>query len=141
MVKHTQTIRREIADEFFLSVFDHFVGLALKGLSQMLCVDYLKVKTYLKKQTNLFLIFFDANFSYPKAVIDVKISLYQGLEASSTNFVPKTRIFICLLKLIYKDKNNSICNSSYETLFTVRSLYLEKVTRPKLREKIPLLQK
>ena len=31
MVNHTQTIRRQIADEF-LSVFDHFVGLALKGL-------------------------------------------------------------------------------------------------------------
>ena len=30
MVKHTQTIRRQLADE--LSVFDHFVGLALKGL-------------------------------------------------------------------------------------------------------------
>ena len=31
MFKHTQTIRRQIAAEF-LSVFDHFVGLALKGL-------------------------------------------------------------------------------------------------------------
>ena len=30
MVKHTQTIRREFADK--LSVFDHFVGLALKRL-------------------------------------------------------------------------------------------------------------
>ena len=30
MVKHTQTIRRLLADE--LNVFDHFVGLALKGL-------------------------------------------------------------------------------------------------------------
>ena len=30
MVKHTQTIRRQIA--FDQSVFDHFVGLALKGL-------------------------------------------------------------------------------------------------------------
>ena len=30
MVKHTQTIRRQIADK--LSVFDHFVGLSLKGL-------------------------------------------------------------------------------------------------------------
>ena len=28
MVKHTQTIRRQIADELF--VFDYFVGLALK---------------------------------------------------------------------------------------------------------------
>ena len=32
MVKHTQTIRRQIADESF-SVFDHFVALALKGLT------------------------------------------------------------------------------------------------------------
>ena len=31
MVKHTQAIRRQIADE--LSVFDHYVGLALKGLT------------------------------------------------------------------------------------------------------------
>ena len=30
MTKHTQTICRQIADE--LSVFDHFVKLALKGL-------------------------------------------------------------------------------------------------------------
>ena len=32
MVKQTQTIRRQIADEL-LSVFDHFVKLALKGLN------------------------------------------------------------------------------------------------------------
>ena len=31
MVKHTKTICRQIADD--LSVFDHFVGLALKGLT------------------------------------------------------------------------------------------------------------
>ena len=31
MVKHTQTIRRQ-EPENFLSVFDHFVGLTLKGL-------------------------------------------------------------------------------------------------------------
>ena len=31
MVKHTQTIRRHFADKF-LSVFDHFVGLALYRL-------------------------------------------------------------------------------------------------------------
>ena len=30
MAKHTKTIRRQIDDE--LSVFDHFVKLALKGL-------------------------------------------------------------------------------------------------------------
>ena len=34
MVKHTQTICRQIADE--LSVFRHFVGLALKGLNPYL---------------------------------------------------------------------------------------------------------
>ena len=33
MVKHSQTIRREIADELF-DVIDHFAGLALKGLSK-----------------------------------------------------------------------------------------------------------
>ena len=31
MVKHTKTIRRQFADE--LSMFGHFVGLALKGLN------------------------------------------------------------------------------------------------------------
>ena len=31
MVKHTQTIRRQFADELF-ELFDHFVKLALKGL-------------------------------------------------------------------------------------------------------------
>ena len=35
MVKHTQTIRRQFADELFESVFDHFVKLALKGLSDV----------------------------------------------------------------------------------------------------------
>ena len=37
MVKHTQTICRQIADE--LNVFDHFVGLGLKGLIYV----YLKI--------------------------------------------------------------------------------------------------
>ena len=32
MVKHTETIRRLLLTNF-LSVFDHFVGLALKGLT------------------------------------------------------------------------------------------------------------
>ena len=32
MVKHTQAIRRQFADELF-GVFDHFVILALKGLN------------------------------------------------------------------------------------------------------------
>ena len=32
MVKHTQTIRRQVIDEMF-KCFDHFVKLAIKGLS------------------------------------------------------------------------------------------------------------
>ena len=32
MVKYTQTIRSQIADELF-GAFDHFVGLALKGIT------------------------------------------------------------------------------------------------------------
>ena len=38
MVKHTQTIRWQIADELFLSVFDHFVKLAVKGLNKLNCL-------------------------------------------------------------------------------------------------------
>ena len=33
MVKHTQTIRRLLVEELF--VFDHFVGLSLKGLTPL----------------------------------------------------------------------------------------------------------
>ena len=33
MVKHTQTIRRQQLTSF-LSVFDHFVGLVLKGITK-----------------------------------------------------------------------------------------------------------
>ena len=36
MIKHTQTIRwQQLTD--YLSVFDHFVGLALKGLRKQKC--------------------------------------------------------------------------------------------------------
>ena len=38
MVKHTQTVRRFFPMNY-LSVFDHFVGLALKGLK----IDALKI--------------------------------------------------------------------------------------------------
>ena len=34
IVKHTQTIRHQIAEDQLRSVFDHFVGLALKGLKK-----------------------------------------------------------------------------------------------------------
>ena len=47
MVKHTQTIRRQIADELF--VFDHFSGLALKGLR--LALKGLRFKTYHEIET------------------------------------------------------------------------------------------
>ena len=40
MVKHTQTIRRQIA---CLSVFDHFVGLALKGLKNTCKIPILRL--------------------------------------------------------------------------------------------------
>ena len=36
---NTQTIRRQFADELFESVFDHFVGLTLKGLSYNFCIS------------------------------------------------------------------------------------------------------
>ena len=38
MVKHTQTIRRQFADE--LSMFDHFVILAPKGLRFLVILIY-----------------------------------------------------------------------------------------------------
>ena len=39
MVKHNQTIRRQIADELFDCV-DHFVGLALNGLNFDAWIQY-----------------------------------------------------------------------------------------------------
>ena len=45
MIKHTQTIRRK-EPENFLSVFDHFVGLARKGLLLSLDVSYKSNKFY-----------------------------------------------------------------------------------------------
>ena len=35
MIKHTQTIRRQFADDLF-EVFNHFMGLTLKGLRSVL---------------------------------------------------------------------------------------------------------
>ena len=46
MVKHTQTIRRQIAEE--LSVFDYFVGLALKGLKYRIILKTKKHKKRIK---------------------------------------------------------------------------------------------
>ena len=46
MVKHTQTIRRLLPTNC-LSVFDHFMGLALKGLRiKALKIDYIVKKSY-----------------------------------------------------------------------------------------------
>ena len=42
MVKHTQTIRRQIAEELS-EIFDHLVGLALKGLTPETFFKYCKV--------------------------------------------------------------------------------------------------
>ena len=48
MVKHTQTIRRFLPTKY-LSVFDNFVGLALKGLS----MNFIKLKQFSKYQMHL----------------------------------------------------------------------------------------
>ena len=52
MVKHTQTIRRQFANELFEFVFDHFVGLALKGLNKDLSVKLQKNKSHNVSQNN-----------------------------------------------------------------------------------------
>ena len=43
MVKHTQTIRWQFADELF--VFSHFAGLVFKGLNQVLFSESFKIPT------------------------------------------------------------------------------------------------
>ena len=48
MVKHTETIRRLLPTNC-LSVFDHFVGLALKGL---ICFQIMKSESYCFKSKN-----------------------------------------------------------------------------------------
>ena len=55
MVKHTQTIRRDIADEFFECVWP-FLGLALKGLMRNAGIIYFSV--FLGSVTNYFLFLF-----------------------------------------------------------------------------------
>ena len=53
MIKHTQTICRQQLTNF-LSVFDHFVGLALKGLrrdvSPLTEIQYLQIEPSKKKK-------------------------------------------------------------------------------------------
>ena len=39
MVKHSQTIRRQFADELFGCIFHHFGGLVLKGLKTIALPD------------------------------------------------------------------------------------------------------
>ena len=43
MVKHNQTIRQQFADEFF-ELFDHYIGLACKGLKRNILKYYIKLK-------------------------------------------------------------------------------------------------
>ena len=52
MVKHTQTIRRLLATNC-LSVFDHFVELALKGLIQSLSEQADKFSKFVRKIFNI----------------------------------------------------------------------------------------
>ena len=52
MGKHTQTIRRQFADEL-LSVFDHSVGLALKGLTETDSTISISLNTKLLLKQNL----------------------------------------------------------------------------------------
>ena len=49
MVKHTHTIRWQFADDC-LRVFDHFVGLALKGLNEKVRICSELAMTELRKQ-------------------------------------------------------------------------------------------
>ena len=51
MGKHTQTIRQQFADE--LIVFDHFVGLALKGLTETDSTISISLNTKLLLKQNL----------------------------------------------------------------------------------------
>ena len=56
MVKQTQTIRQQFADELF--VFDHFKGLALKGLKESeLCIknDYNLCQITTRHQLEIFI--------------------------------------------------------------------------------------
>ena len=50
MVKHTRTTRRQFADDSF-SLFDHFVGLALKELSRKLYAWYTPIYSSQKTTT------------------------------------------------------------------------------------------
>ena len=52
MVKHAQTIRRQKPTNC-LSLFDHFVGLALKGLNASITLIYIDCKTDCSHWTSL----------------------------------------------------------------------------------------
>ena len=53
MFRYFQTIRRQIADEL-LSVFDHFVGLAFKGVKEKFEVDLSSKRLYEYTIKNLY---------------------------------------------------------------------------------------
>ena len=58
MVKHTQTIRRKLTTNC-LSVFDHFVGLAVKGLNESVeCLQVTQPQILPKKNEIVFKYFF-----------------------------------------------------------------------------------
>ena len=75
MVKHTQTIRRLLPTNR-LSVFDHFVGLALKGSTHSSPFWY----TMKKSRFNLI----SRNFSMPQKCYEVLIHSFNVLFYSNT---------------------------------------------------------
>ena len=71
MVKHTQTIRRQISDELFL--FDHFVGLTLKGLKNSR-KSTVNVLNYRSLCIEIFKILIDINYSFIKDIFKLKMT-------------------------------------------------------------------
>ena len=92
MAKHTQTIRRQIADDC-LSVFGHFVNLALKGLNRIHILKE-KVPTVEKKPQRLVFpylgnISLQARIKQQKFIKGVKYAVnYRVIFASKTVFPP-----------------------------------------------------
>ena len=72
MVKHTQTIRREQATNC-LSVFDHFVGVAVKGLSNRYETSYYFLKSDVVKMVTRLRIFSDISKVFKKTLFGVKV--------------------------------------------------------------------
>ena len=63
MVKHTQMIRRKLTTNC-LSVFDHFVGLAVKGLNESVeCLQVTQPQILPKKKNEIVFKYFFITFS------------------------------------------------------------------------------